>query len=153
MVRARHLTPESLIRALRTGDFYASTGVALREVRFDLDSRKLSLRIEPERGERYVTRFIGTRRGVDLRGRPRLDAAGKVVETTLDYRTDGGPQIGEVLREVKGLDPSYTLTGDELYVRAVVTSTGRPKVPSAESGFKRAWTQPVGWQVTPQPAK
>ncbi len=153
MVRARHLTPESLIRALRAGDFYASTGVALREVRFDATSRRLSLRIEPGRGERYVTRFVGTRRGVDLRGRPRLDAAGKVIETTLDYRTDGGPQIGEVLCEVKGLDPSYTLTGDELYVRAVVTSTGRPKVPGAESGFKRAWTQPVGWQVTKPPAK
>jgi hypothetical protein len=146
MVRSHHLTPESLIRAMRAGDFYASTGVTLRDVRFDERTRCLSLRIEPHHGERFVTRFIGTRRGANLRGRPRLDAAGQVLETTLDYRTESGPQIGEVLAEVKGRTPSYTLRGDELYVRAVVTSTGRLAVPTTEFEFKRAWTQPVGWQ-------
>ena len=39
MVRARHLTPESLIRAMKAGDFYASSGVVLRDVRYDDDSR------------------------------------------------------------------------------------------------------------------
>jgi hypothetical protein len=39
----------------------------------------------------------------------------------------------------------YTLRGDELYVRAVVTSSAAPAVPSEEYGFQRAWTQPVGW--------
>jgi hypothetical protein len=28
----------------------------------------------------------------------------------------------------------------------VVTSTGRLAVPTTEFEFKRAWTQPVGWQ-------
>ncbi len=147
MVRAFHLTPESLIRAMRAGDFYASTGVVLDDVRFDAARRTLSLRIQPKRREKFVTRFIGTRRGVQIEGRPRRDANGVVVETTLDYRTDAGPQIGEVLAEVPGLRPSYTLRGDELYVRAVVTSTGTPDVPSTEFEFKRAWTQPVGWNV------
>jgi hypothetical protein len=50
-----------------------------------------------------------------------------------------------VLSEQKGLTPSYKLRGDELYVRAVVTSSGAPDVPSEELAFKRAWTQPVGW--------
>jgi hypothetical protein len=49
------------------------------------------------------------------------------------------------LDEVTGLNPTYTLKGDELYVRAVVTSSGAPAVPSVEAEFKRAWTQPVGW--------
>lgn len=147
MVRARHLTPESLIRAIQAGDFYATTGVTLDAVEFDAAARKLSLRIQGRAGESFVTRFIGTRRGVKLQGKPRVDQAGQVVETTLDYRSADGPQIGEVFSEVKGRKPGYTLRGDELYVRAVVTSSAAPAVPSKEFPFKRAWTQPVGWRV------
>jgi hypothetical protein len=144
-VRARHLTPESLIRAIERGDFYASTGVVLEDVAFDADARRLSLRIHARPGERLTTRFLGTRRGVSLAGRPRLDAAGKVLETTLDYRSGTGPQIGEVLAEVTGPRPSYRMRGDELYVRAVVTSSRAPEVPTTEAEFQQAWTQPVGW--------
>lgn len=152
-VRARHLTPESLIRAIERGDFYASTGVVLDDMAFDADARRLSLRIHARPGERLTTRFIGTRRGVSLAGRPRLDAAGNVLETTLDYRSDTGPQIGEVLAEVAGPRPSYRMRGDELYVRAVVTSSRAPEVPTTEAEFQQAWTQPVGWKpaVAPQP--
>ena len=145
MVKARHLTPESLIRAIRAGDFYATSGVLLDDVRFDPTARTVALTIRPQGTESFVTRFIGTRRGVKLEGKPRLDENGRVVETTLDYRSSTGPQIGEVLGEVTGLNPTYTLKGDELYVRAVVTSSGAPAVPSVEAEFKRAWTQPVGW--------
>jgi hypothetical protein len=116
MVRARHLTPESIVRALKAGEFYASTGVELAEVTFD--KKTLALRIVGRAGERYVTRFIGTRKG-------------------------GAP--GVVLAEVAGVTPSYTLRGDELYVRAVVTSSAAPVVASEEFGYQRAWTQPVGW--------
>lgn len=143
-VRARHLTPESLIRAIERGDFYASTGVVLNDVAFDADAGRLSLRIHARPGERLTTRFIGTRRGVLLAGRPRFDAAGKVVETTLSYRSGSGPQIGEVLAEVTGARPSYRMRGDELYVRAVVTSSRKPEVPTTEAEFQQAWTQPMG---------
>jgi hypothetical protein len=145
MVRARRLTPESLIRAMRAGDFYASTGVTLDSVTFDKDTRKLSLEVHATAGETFVTRFVGTRRGANLKGKPRLDAEGRAIATTLDYRSSEGPQIGEVLSEVKGASPSYRLRGDELYVRAIVTSSVAPVVPSAEFKYKRAWTQPVGW--------
>lgn len=147
MVRARHLTPESVIRAMHSGDFYASIGVELDEIAFDQPSGKFSLRIRPKGDETFVTRFVGTRQGVNLQGKPRLDKEGRVVETTLDYRSANGPQIGEVFSEVKGANPAYTLRGDELYVRAIVTSSAAPQVPSAEIPFKKAWTQPVGWHV------
>lgn len=150
MVRARHLTPESLIRAMNAGDFYASTGVTLDDVSFDKAAGKLSLRIRGSAGETFVTRFIGTRKGVNLKGKPRLDSDGKIVETTLDYRTSDGPQIGEVFSEVSGRNPSYTLRGDELYVRAIVISSAETKVASNEYKYQRAWTQPVGWTV-PKP--
>ncbi len=143
MVRSRHLTPESIVRAIRAGDFYATTGVALEDAAFDKQSRTLRLRIEARAGETYVTRFIGTRRGASLKGK--LRGAETALETTLDYRNAAGPAIGEVLAEVAGTAPSYTMKGDELYLRAVVASSGRPEVPSAEFPYKRAWTQPVGW--------
>jgi len=145
MVRARHLTPESILGAMRAGDFYPSTGVTLDDVRFDEGTRRLSLRIHPSAGETFVTRFVGTRRGVNLAGKPRRAPDGKVVDTTLDYTTGSGPQIGEVFGDSKDLNPSYALVGDELYVRAVVTSSGKTEVPTTEFEFKRAWTQPVGW--------
>ena len=150
MVRARHLTPESIIRAMRAGDFYATTGVQLDEIAFDRTAGKLALRIRGSAGETFVTRFIGTRRGVSIQGKPRLGADGRVVETTLDYRSAAGPPIGEVLSEVAGSEPACTLRGDELYVRAVVTSSAAPRVPSQEFPFQRAWTQPVGWRTDPQ---
>lgn len=147
MVRARHLSPETLIRAMRAGDFYASTGVTLDDVTYDAATRRLSLAIQAHGTETFVTRFVGTRRGVSLAGTPRRDRQGKIVETTLDYRSGSGPQIGEVFAEVPGLAPSYTLKGDELYVRAIVTSSGAPTIESVEAPHKRAWTQPVGWSV------
>ena len=145
MVRSRFLTPEHVIRGLRAGDFYASTGVQLEDVSFDGAKRVLSLRIAPSGSETFVTRFVGTRAGANLKGVPRKDEKGQVVETTLDYTGDG-PRIGEVLAEVPGLAPTYALRGDELYVRAVVESTGASEFPSKESRRKKAWTQPVGWE-------
>jgi len=135
MVRARHLTPESMLRALRTGNFYSSSGVVLESVAYE--KSKLSIEIQPSGSETFVTRFIGTRKGVKLNGRPRGD--GDAI-TTLDY---GDAKIGEVLAEVRGLNPTYTMRGDELYVRAIVTSSGAPEVPSEEFAYKRAWVQPV----------
>lgn len=146
MVRAARLTPESLIKALGEGDFYSSSGVTLDEIAFDPASGRLSLRIAPSEGESFTTRFIGTRKGANIKGTPRKDKDGKVVETTLDYTLAGTPPIGEVLATVDGPAPSYTLKGDELYVRAVVTSTGIPDFPTPLNKLKRAWTQPVGWE-------
>ncbi len=143
MVRARHLTPESIIRSIRAGDFYASTGVTLQDIHYDAQSRRLRLSITPQADEMYVTQFIGTRRGANVVGKPRLDPEGRVVETTLDYSSDTGPQIGEVLAEVKGTSPEYVIKGDELYVRAIVVSSAATEVHSREYEFKRAWTQPV----------
>ena len=40
-VRARFLTPESLIRSIEAGDFYASSGVKLKDVRYSAESRTL----------------------------------------------------------------------------------------------------------------
>jgi len=61
MVRAPELNAKAIADSLRKGDFYASTGVALRDV--SQSERQLAIEIQQPRGPyppRYVIRFIGT---------------------------------------------------------------------------------------------
>ncbi|WP_323245448.1 CehA/McbA family metallohydrolase domain-containing protein [Nodularia spumigena] len=153
-VRATHLTPESIIRSIRRGDFYASSGVELDEIAFDAASKTLRIRIKPEPGVNYTTTFIGTRDSINLVAQVRRNASGDVIESTLDYSASTNATIGEPLHTDRTLTPSYTLRGDELYVRAVIVSDAVPEFPSRENLLKKAWTQPVGWErhVPDQPA-
>lgn len=96
MVRADDLHTGSILTALRTGQFYASSGVMLDEV--VADRTGLALEIAPREGARFQTAFVGARRN--------------------------GPP-GEVLARVTGLSASYAFRGDELYVRARVESSLR----------------------------
>jgi len=139
MVRATHLTPESLIRAIKAGEFYASTGVTLREVKFA--DGVLSIEIEPAEGETYVTKFIGTEKGADVTGR----APPSGVATTRPVTQVYSDEVGKTLARAEGVKVSYKLTGKELYVRAMITSSGAVANPSLENQKKQAWTQPVGW--------
>lgn len=136
-VRAAQLTTESLIAALEAGDFYASSGVKLRELR--QDAKSIALEIEPEPGVTYTTQFIGTRRGYDARHEPQRNTAGEVSRVAHTYSKD----IGAVLAEVKGPTASYQLKGDEIYVRAKVISSKPHPNPSQRGDFECAWLQPV----------
>ena len=51
--------------------------------------------------------------------------------------------IGAVLATVKGPNAHYKMQGDEVYVRARVTSTAKHPNPSEVDEFQRAWVQPV----------
>lgn len=118
-VKSRYLEAGALIGAMQRGDFYFSSGVELGDVAFDAKKKEIRLKIEGAAGEQFVTRFVGVRRG---------------------------SREGVSFGEVAGRAPSYAMKGDELYVRAVVTSSLVPEVPSKEFGYRRAWTQPVGWK-------
>jgi hypothetical protein len=56
-VRADTLSAEAIVGALRRGDFYASTGVTLRDLR--VSSIAYQLEIAPAGDRRYLTEFIG----------------------------------------------------------------------------------------------
>jgi hypothetical protein len=142
MVRSAKLEPESLIKAIKAGDFYASSGVTLSEIHYDANKKQLRVEIEPEAGVEYTTQFIGTKVGYDPSSEPRLDKDGKPIRTTRQYSHD----VGLVLATADGPSPSYSLTGQELYVRAVVTSSKPHHDPSFENQHQQAWIQPVGWQ-------
>ena len=73
----------------------------------------------------------------------RKDKEGNDVEGTLDYSAD----VGKVFATDEGHKVSYQMTGDELYVRATITSSKAPENRTSESPLKKAWTQPVGWRA------
>ncbi len=149
MVRARQLTPESLIRAINEGDFYASTGVVLGDVCYSPESQTLELSIEPDGDATFTTRFLGTPSDLDPTSEVRKDQQGKPLATTRRYSRD----VGTTFSSVDGLRPAYRLMGKELYVRAVVTSNRPASSPSYAGALKQAWTQPVGWQPRVNPAR
>jgi hypothetical protein len=137
MVRAQSLTPESLIKAMERGDFYASSGVVLRDVR--RLGRKLVVQIQPEPGVKYLTQFIGTPRGFDTKSEPVKGSDGKELVTTRRYSTE----VGQVFAEVTGTKASYEFKGNELYVRAKIISSKKKANPSSAGEKETAWTQPV----------
>lgn len=142
MVRSRFLTPEPVVKAIQAGDFYASSGVTLKEVHFSPESNALELEIEPQGDARFTTRFVGTLKGYDPTRRPVEGKDGKPLAVTQRYSDD----VGKVLATVEGVNARYVLTGEELYVRAVVTSSLAPENPSFPDQKAQAWTQPVGWE-------
>jgi hypothetical protein len=115
MVRAGRLEPDEIVAAMRRGDFYASSGVELSSI--EHNSRGLRVRIAAQLGATYTTRFVGTRSGSNA--------------------------IGETLLESGDNPAVYRFRGDELYVRAIVTSSRLHPNPYAAGDFEQAWVQPV----------
>jgi hypothetical protein len=150
MVQSRYLTPEHLIRAVKAGNFYASSGVTLSEIDFDAQQNTFHVRVLPVQDSTYTIQFVGTLNDYDRTSSPRLDREGKEIATTRVYSED----VGRILQTTRGTQASYKLTGKEFYVRAVVTSNRPPVDPIFEGQLEQAWTQPVGWKrvLAPPPA-
>jgi hypothetical protein len=151
VVRAPGLTAAAIVAAMEQGDFYASTGVRLRTV--ERAGNRLALEIVPEPGVTYATQFIGTRRNAGRRSEPVRDTDGMPLPVTRRY----SDAIGAVLAEVPGLSPAYPLRGDELYVRAKVTSSKPQLNPCRPGDLESAWSQPllapdVAARVIPPPS-
>lgn len=137
MVLAEELSTESLIDALEAGRFYASSGVTLSRVESSLDGQ--SVEVQPVPGETYTIEFIGTRRNYDPASHPVTDKNGEPVRATRRYSDD----IGTVFKTVQGTRASYEFDGDEIYVRARITSSAQHPNPAEPGEPQRAWTQPV----------
>ncbi|MBN1342732.1 MAG: hypothetical protein JXQ73_08645 [Phycisphaerae bacterium] len=135
--RAKELSPDAITKAMLAGDFYASTGVRLKDVRFD--GRTLQVAVDPAEGVTYTIQFIGTKKGCDLSSKPVTDKDGKPVRATRRYTKD----IGRVLHEARNTTASYRLQGDDLYVRAKVISSKPTQYPHYDGETEVAWTQPV----------
>lgn len=137
MVLANELSPAALIESLEAGKFYASSGVKIRQI--TSSDVEMAVAVEAVPGETYQIEFIGTRRGYNPQGTPVVDDKGAPIATTMKYDA----AIGEVLAKVDGPEARYQFRGDEIYVRARVTSSALHPNPSEPGEFQRAWVQPV----------
>lgn len=116
MVKAKTLTPESLIEAMEAGSFYASTGVTLHDVSYA--GHQIRIAVRPEKGIQYTIEFIGAVKGQDR---------------------------AVVLKKVSGSKADFKILPDHLFVRARITSTKQKVNPFQEGDVEMAWTQPVGY--------
>ncbi|MDB5385153.1 MAG: hypothetical protein JWM11_799 [Planctomycetaceae bacterium] len=142
MVLARDLTPKALIESLEQGLFYASSGVFLERVVSDASGLELEIRAEPD--VEYTVEFVGTRLGFDPTSTPVLDKNGNELDVTRQYSADIGKVLAKaVLNQSKGSKVSYHFQGNELYVRARITSSKQHPNPSKVGDFQQAWIQPA----------
>ncbi|MEZ6060053.1 MAG: hypothetical protein R3C19_06810 [Planctomycetaceae bacterium] len=137
MVLAERLDPDTLVESLEAGRFYSSSGVFLDEIRVTADS--LFVDVREEQGVTYRIDFIGTPRDFDDTTAPAVADEEKAAGITRRYSDD----VGAVLKSVDGSSATYEFTGDELYVRAVVTSSRKHPNPSEPGEFEKAWVQPT----------
>jgi hypothetical protein len=56
-VRSEQLTPRAILQALENGDFYASTGVELKD--YQANEKSITITIEEEKWSKYRIQFIG----------------------------------------------------------------------------------------------
>ena len=113
-VRANELSPESILKAMYAGDFYASTGVKLSELNFDGD--QLDIEVKASKNVNYEIQFIGVKSGATK---------------------------SEILKSVNGNQASFKIPEDVLFVRAKIISDKLKKNPYQEGDVEVAWTQPV----------
>jgi len=139
------LTPAAMIGALEAGRFYASNGVALERIESSRD--RLAVQVKPEAGVTCKIEFLGTRKDFDRVSQPVLGKDGQpLTDVTRQYSAD----IGAVLKSVEGSSAAYEFTGDELYVRARVTSSKPHPNPSTPGDFEQAWVQPILGPAAPK---
>jgi hypothetical protein len=148
-VRAPKLDSDALVQAMNRGDFYSSCGVVLKDVRFDAEKQMLTVEIDPKPGETYEVQFITTRSDFDRTTTAFDDpeADKKPARKGLKYSNTIGVSQGRIKADTKTV--SYQMQPEELYVRAVVTSSTkiiRGRLASSGPEFETAWTQPYGWQ-------
>ena len=122
MVRAANLEPETLIKAIKAGELYASSGVTLRDVRYDAAQEDTCTRYQARRRRDYTPPSSSARKSATTTCPNRVTLTIKKANHSArpaKYSHD----VGLVLATSRTLKPEYQLTGKELYVRAVVTSS------------------------------
>jgi hypothetical protein len=114
MVLADSLTPASLIRAMEAGDFYATTGVLLDEVKVALNA--LSIKVKEEPGVHYEIQFVAA--------------------TEQD-------QTSRIVKRVPGPEGAIEISDAYAFVRAKIISDKPKENPFHDGDVEMAWTQPV----------
>lgn len=114
MVNSNTLSTSTIIETLEAGDFYATSGISLKNVYYT--KKKLVIEIDPKSGVNYEIVFLGYQRG-----------GNHVIE----------------LERVEGTSASYMFQKNDLFVRAKINSNQKITNPYRERETAQAWTQPV----------
>jgi hypothetical protein len=114
MVNAEALTPEALIKAMEAGNFYASTGVELAELK--VEKKRITIKVKAEPGINYQIHFIGV------------------------SKKDNQAHEFKV---ISGTEGHFTLSSEHLFIRAKITSSKLKANPFRDGDYEAAWTQPV----------
>jgi hypothetical protein len=137
MVRSEKLEATALLAAMNAGDFYASSGITLKDVGFR--DGKLSISIQSEPGVTYTTTIRGTPKNFDSSTQD-IVITGKDPQPNRKRYSD---QIGTNFATITGNEVNWTPKGNELFFRAVITSTKPHPNPSYKGQTEMAWTQPI----------
>ena len=114
MVKADALKASSIIEAMEKGNFYASTGVMLKNLEISNDSLKLEIAPEPEVS--YEIQLIGK---------------------------DATSKTSQIIEKIKGTKATFALTNGYVFVRAKILSDKTNQNFFDETEFEKAWTQPI----------
>jgi hypothetical protein len=114
MVYSDSLKPRSLVEALEGGDFYASSGVMLKNV--SLNKKEMVVEVQAEAGVTYTIEFVGVLKGSEK---------------------------STVLARVNGAKAKFLVTEKHLFVRARITSSKLKRNPYRDKEVEMAWTQPI----------
>lgn len=136
MVRAASLQPDTIVNAMKAGDFYASSGVVIDEL--TVTQGTLHLRIHGEPGVTYTTHIIGTPENYDASTTSAAMPAGDPHPTRNIYSGD----VGKTFAKIQGTDVTYKPAGNELYLRATIISSKPHVNPSYPGQVEMAWVQP-----------
>ncbi len=114
MVQSDSLNAVSLIQAMKKGNFYATTGIILKEIKFY--NNTLKIEVEQELETKYEIQFIGV---------------------------DTNKKVSKIIHKVNGNKAQFKITNNYLFVRAKIISNRTNKNFFDENEFEKAWTQPV----------
>ena len=114
MVKTDSLNPKSIIEAMESGQFYASTGVEIAHL--TTDKQTISVEVKEETGVSYEISFIGCKKG---------------------------QSEAETFISIKDNKATFKITDEMLFVRCKITSSKLQKNPIEKLLYETAWTQPV----------
>lgn len=114
MVSSDSLKPQSLVDALERGDFYATSGVMLKNVSFN--KKDILVEVQAEAGVQYTIEFVGVVKGAEK---------------------------STVLSRVNGTKGKFKVKAEHVFVRARITSSKQKSNPYRDKEVEMAWTQPV----------
>ena len=136
------MSAEKIVAALKNGDFYASCGAEFESIGFDRNSRTLSIKANAAAGENHLIRFFVTKKNFSRElevfeyqdKQPKFNRSIPLIDDS----------FGICVKEISGTSGSYTMSDDDLYVRAeliICNSHGELHDTFYPENLK-AWTQP-----------